>query len=256
MSSIILKNVSLSYPLLGAYSRSLKQSMMSVLARGTSQITSQNNIIYVEALKNISFELARSDRLGLIGPNGSGKSTLLKIIAGIYPPSSGTIHTEGSISPLLGINVGMNPLATGYENIRFRSLLYGFDKKKIQKIIEDVEEFTQLGHFLAMPVKTYSSGMSVRLSFGIATAITPDILILDEVVGAGDAQFINKARQRLSQLIESSNILVLASHSEEIIKKFCNKILWLEQGSIVKFSEQNIDETLNEYKGSCLALSR
>ena len=177
-------------------------------------------------------------------------------MAGIYPPSKGTIHTNGSISPLLGINVGMNPLATGYENIKFRSLLYGFDKKKIEKIIQDVEEFTQLGHFLSMPVKTYSSGMSVRLSFGIATAITPDILIIDEVVGSGDAQFINKARERLSHLIEASNILVLASHSEEIIKKFCNKILWLGQGSIVKFSEHNIDETLSEYKQACLALSR
>jgi ABC-type polysaccharide/polyol phosphate transport system ATPase subunit len=248
MSFIRLKNVSLSYPLLGSYSRSLKQSMMEVLVKRPPYITEQNKIIHVEALKNINFELTRGDRLGLIGPNGAGKSTLLKVLAGIYPPSTGSIEIKGKISPLMGINVGMNPLATGYENIKFRCLLHGFDSKEIQKIIQDVEEFTQLGHFLSMPVRTYSSGMNVRLSFGIATAIVPDILIIDEVVGAGDAQFINKARQRLSQLIESSNILVLASHSEEIIKKFCNKLLWLEKGGIVKFSDQNIDQILSEYK--------
>lgn len=253
MSLIKLNNVSLRYPLLGVYTRSLKQSLVQKLCRDrTTPITEHEKITYIDALKEINFTLQSGDRLGLIGQNGAGKSTLLKVLAGIYPPTIGEIEVQGNISPLLGISVGMNSQATGYENIKFRCLLHGFDKKKIQNIIKDVEEFTELGHFLSMPVKTYSSGMNVRLSFGLATAITPDILIVDEVVGVGDARFIDKAKSRLTSLIESSNILVVASHSDEIIKKFCNKILWLEHGSIVKFSHHHVESVLTEYKEACV----
>lgn len=249
MSYIQLKNVSLSYPLLrGHYVRSIKQSVLHAFSKDS---LNHDRVTFINALKNINLELKRGDRLGLIGRNGAGKSTLLRVMAGIYPPTQGKVKVAGSISPLLGIHVGMNPLSSGYENIKFRCLLHGFDKKKIQKIIDDVEEFTELGRFLSMPVKTYSSGMSVRLSFGIATAIVPDILLVDEVVGVGDAQFIEKAQQRLNTLIESSNILVLASHSEDIIKKFCNKILWLEQGSIISLSQDKVDEALMSYHQSC-----
>lgn len=253
MSSVQLKNLSLRYPLLGTYTRSLKQSVLQNISRGRGPVSEHEKITYIDALKDISFELHRGDRLGLIGRNGAGKSTLLKVIAGIYPPSTGQITVHGNISPLLGIGMGMNPQATGYENIKLRCLLHGFDKKKTQQIIKDVEEFTELGHFLSMPIKTYSSGMSVRLSFGIATGITPDILVVDEVVGVGDAQFLQKAQARMHGLIESSNILVMASHSDDIIKQFCNKILWLDHGSIVKCSDQNVSEVLKEYKQSCLA---
>lgn len=252
MSSIQLQQVSLSYPLLGACTRSLKKAMLQQLSIGRGLVAEQDTIKMISALKEISFELRSGDRLGLIGRNGAGKSTLLKVLAGIYPPSQGKISVRGSVSPLLGINVGMNPLATGYENIKFRCLLYGFDKNKTQKIIKDIEDFTELGHFLSMPIKTYSSGMSVRLSFGLATAMTPDILIVDEVVGVGDAQFIQKAKARLNNLIEVSNILVLASHSNEIIKKFCNKILWLDQGRIVKFVHQDIHSVLSEYQNAAI----
>lgn len=251
MSAITLTDVSLRYPLLGAYTRSLKQSILKKLT-GRSAESELETISYIDALKKISFSLKSGDRLGLIGRNGAGKSSLLKTLAGIYHPTTGKIEVRGHVSPLLGISVGMHPLATGYENIRFRCLLHGFNKKKIQSIVKEVEDFTELGRFLAMPIKTYSSGMSVRLSFGLATAITPDILILDEVVGVGDAQFIDKAKARLTNLIESSNILVLASHSDELILKFCNKVLWLDQGSIVKFAHDNIQEVLGEYKGVCL----
>lgn len=251
MSFIKLDNVSLSYPVLGAYTRSLKQSILKKLCGGGGA-TEHDKINFVEALKNINLNLTSGDRLGLIGRNGAGKSTLLRLLAGVYAPTQGSVQTDGSISPLLGISVGMHPLATGYENIKFRCLLYGFDKKKTQAIIKDIEEFTELGAFLNMPIKTYSSGMSMRLSFGIATAIIPDILIVDEVVGVGDAQFLDKAKNRLNSLIESSNILVLASHSEEIIKKFCNKILWLDRGAIVQFAQQDVDGVLNQYHGSCL----
>lgn len=251
MSSIQLSDVSLRYPILGGFNRSLKQSMLQALSSGQSK-SNNDKMTFIDALKNINFELKSGDRLGLIGRNGAGKSTLLKVLARIYPPTAGNIQIQGNISPLLGIGVGMNPLATGYENIKFRCLLHGFNQKKIQQIFKEIEEFTELGRFLSMPVKTYSSGMSVRLSFSIATAIIPDILIMDEVVGVGDAQFIDKARARLTSLIESSNIMVLASHSDDLIKKFCNKILWIDQGSIVKFSHQDIDTVLNDYKNSCI----
>jgi ABC-type polysaccharide/polyol phosphate transport system ATPase subunit len=253
MSFIKLENVSLSYPILrGNYVRSIKQSVVMALSGKHSFANGLEPVTVIDALKNINFELKSGDRLGLIGRNGAGKSTLLRVLAGIYPPTQGNLEASGTISPLLGISVGMNPMSTGYENIRFRCLLHGFDKKKIQNIIREVEDFTELGHFLSMPVKTYSSGMNVRLSFGIATAITPDILLIDEVVGVGDAQFIEKAQKRLNNLIESSNILVLASHSEDIIKKFCNKILWLEQGSVVHFCQDKIDEVLMSYHRSCI----
>ncbi|MBS0350110.1 MAG: ABC transporter ATP-binding protein [Proteobacteria bacterium] len=248
-SLIQLQDIALRYPLLGIHNRSLKQILLPRFGRNAAQVPEKIN--FIDALKGISFELTRGDRLGLIGRNGAGKSTLLKLLAGIYSPSQGNICVRGNVSPLLGISVGMNPQATGYENIKFRCLLHGFDRFKIEKIYREVEEFTELGRFLAMPVKTYSSGMNVRLSFAIATAITPDILVVDEVVGVGDVQFIEKAKARLTDLIESSNILVLASHSDEIVKKFCNKLLWLERGSIVKFSDKNLDATLEEYKQSC-----
>jgi len=251
MSLVKLENVSLKYPLLGAYTRSLKQSMVRAFSQNRQLLSEHDKITYINALKGIDFELKSGDRLGLIGRNGAGKSTLLKVLAGIYPPSTGSIEVVGNVSPLLGISVGMNSLATGYENIKFRCLLHGFDKKKTQQIIKEVEDFTELGHFLSMPIKTYSSGMSVRLSFGIATAITPDILIVDEVVGVGDAHFMDKAKARLTHLIESSNIMVVASHSDEIIKRFCNKILWLDQGVIVKFTHHDIDAILHEYKQTC-----
>jgi homopolymeric O-antigen transport system ATP-binding protein len=250
MSLIKLDNVSLSYPVLGAYTRSLKQSLLKKFCGG--ETTEHDKINFVEALKNINLNLKSGDRLGLIGRNGAGKSTLLKMLAGIYAPTQGSIQVNGNISPLLGISVGMHHLATGYENIKFRCLLYGFDKKKTQAIIKDIEAFTELGTFLNMPIKTYSSGMSMRLSFGIATAMIPDILIVDEVVGVGDAQFLEKAKSRLNSLIESSNILVLASHSDDIIKKFCNKILWLDHGTIVKFAHNDVSGVLSEYHESCL----
>lgn len=253
MSLITLRNVSLRYPLLGAYTRSLKQSMLQVLQRGQNRANEHETIAYIDALKAVSFELKSGDRLGLVGCNGAGKSTLLKVLAGIYIPSGGQLEIHGSVSPLLGINIGLNPQATGYENIKFRCLLHGFDKKKTQEVTRKVEEFTELGQFLTMPVKTYSSGMTLRLSFAIATEITPDILVADEVVGVGDAQFMEKARKRLSSLIEAANIFVVASHSDEIIKKFCNKVLWLDQGVIVKLSE-DVEATLAKYKETTIPI--
>ncbi len=244
MSVISLKDVHLKYPLLGGYARSLKTSFLQLLYKRSAREIEQ--IKYIEALKGINLELRDGDRLGLIGNNGAGKSTLLKVMAGIYFPSQGKVHVEGSLSSLLGLNVGMNPHTTGYENIELKCLLHGCDRKKIKEIILDIEEFTELGKFLPMPAKTYSSGMNLRLAFGLATAVAPEILLIDEVVGVGDARFLEKAQNRLNKLILDSKILVLSSHSNEIIKKFCNKVLWLENGKIL-YVGGNVEETLQTY---------
>lgn len=244
MSTISLKNVHLKYPLLGGYSRSFKTSVLQLLYKKSAREVKK--IKYIEALNGINLELREGDRLGLIGNNGAGKSTLLKVMSQIYFPSQGKIHIDGSISSLLGIHVGMNPHTTGYENIELRCLLHGYDLKKIKEIVLDIEKFTELGNFLSMPTKTYSSGMNLRLAFGLATAIVPEILLIDEVVGVGDARFLEKAQNRLNKLILESKILVLSSHSNEIIKKFCNKVLWLENGNI-RYIGSNVEETLEIY---------
>jgi ABC-type polysaccharide/polyol phosphate transport system ATPase subunit len=193
--------------------------------------------MHVDALTQISLHLQSGDRLGLIGHNGAGKSTLLRILAGIYEPSVGKVNINGSIGAMLDITLGMDPEATGYENIRIRGMILGLSKSEIEQIIPDIEEFTEMGSFLSMPVKTYSSGMTVRLAFAISTAIAPDILLMDEAIGAGDAHFMEKAQKRLENFVHQSEILVLASHSNAAIRQFCNKALWLEHGRVHMFDD-------------------
>lgn len=240
MSEINLQNVYLSYPVFGGSSRSLKQDVLNkVLLKNT------NRIVSVDALKDVSFNLKDGDYVGLIGHNGAGKSTLLKLLSGIYEPTFGTVEIKGTISSILGNSVGMQPELSGYENIKFSSLINNISKEEMDDIINDIEEFTELKEFLTIPVKRYSSGMMARLAFAISTAIQPDILLLDEVVGAGDVTFIKKARARMNQLVSKANILIFASHSNELIKKFCNKVIWLDKGQIKKFGP--VEETLELY---------
>jgi ABC-type polysaccharide/polyol phosphate transport system ATPase subunit len=189
--------------------------------------------------------LTKGDKLGLIGHNGAGKSSLLRIMAGIYQPQKGEITVKGKISSLLDLNVGMQMEANGYENIRVRSLILGISKDETKKCIADIQQFSELGDFMSIPVKTYSSGMLMRLAFGMSTSFIPDILLIDEVIGAGDANFIKKAQTRLESFIAKSNILVLSSHSTEIIQRFCNKVLWLEHGAVRMFGAA--DDVLSAY---------
>ncbi len=250
MSKIIATNLSLKFPIYGANTRSLKRSIINIATGKSRKIEDQSNTIkFINALTDIGFELRDGDRLGLIGHNGAGKSTLLKVLSGIYIQSSGTLKIEGSVSSLLSPTVGMQPDATGYENIKIRSLMMEWDKKKTQEIVEDIEEFTDLSDFLKLQVKTYSSGMHLRLAFAMATAISPDILLIDEVIGAGDAQFLQKAHKRMNDLINSSNILILASHSNDIIQKFCNKVMWLDHGKIKAYGETK--EIIASYESAC-----
>lgn len=243
-SHVLLEDVSISYPIFDVKSRSLKANFVRLTTGG--KISSNAKSVTVDALNAINIELVHGDRLALIGHNGAGKSTLLKTIAGIYEPTHGQISTSGSIASLLDINLGMNPESSGRENIYSRGMLLGMSRKEIDAISEDIIAFTELADFIDLPVRTYSSGMSVRLAFAISTAVKPDILLLDEVIGAGDSSFMEKARKRITDLIESVGILVFSSHSEQDVRDFCNRGIVLDAGNIVFTG--SVDEAFEYYK--------
>ena len=232
-TKIILDNVSLTYPVYGSNGRSFKRSLINITTGG--RLNKEANHVVVEALRHVSFTLQSGDRVGLLGHNGAGKTTLLRVLAQIYEPTHGKMITQGRISSLFDIELGMDPESTGYENIITRGLLLGLSKQKMRELTPEIEQFTEMGDFLAMPIKTYSAGMKVRLAFGIVTAAAPDILLMDEIIGAGDSRFMEKAQDRLEAFIHRSEILVMASHSNKAIRKFCNKLLWLEHGEVKAF---------------------
>lgn len=243
MSSITLKNVSLSYPTYAVKSRSIKSVALDALVGG--RLKKEKKSVYVDAINNMSLSLKDGDRLGIIGHNGAGKSTLLKMLAGVYIPQSGTVDVQGDVSALLDVNLGMQPDLSGYDNIKLRAKLMNYPADRYAELVADIEEFTEMGDYLQFPVKTYSSGMLLRLSFGLSTAIAPDILLIDEVIGAGDNHFIEKAKARLAQFIHQSKILVLSSHSMDIVKEFCTRVIWMSKGQVVFFGET--DECIDRY---------
>jgi ABC-2 type transport system ATP-binding protein len=235
MNSITLKDVCVEFPIYHMNARSLKKQFLRSLMTGGKVSKTQENVLNVRALDNFSLHLEHGDRVGLIGPNGAGKSTLLRVLAGIYEPTHGLLQVEGKVSPLLDVSVGMNTEATGYENIMIQGALLGLTRKQMQENLKDIVEFTGLGDYLCLPVHTYSSGMRLRLAFAVATSIVPEILVMDEVIGVGDSAFFKKAKERMDRLIEQSAIVVLASHSTDILKKMCNKVLFLKSGKIEYF---------------------
>lgn len=186
--------------------------------------------IYVQSLRDISFSIKGGERVGLIGTNGAGKTTLLRTMSGIYEPVSGHLRIKGHISSLLDPSVGMNPELTGRENIRLRCYIDGVPRKQMNEIEEKVIEFSELGPYIDLPVKTYSSGMNLRLGFGLITAIDPQILLMDEWFMTGDEGFMLKATHRLENIVKKSQILIISTHSPQILIKWCNRIIWLEQG--------------------------
>ena len=233
MARIELRDATVEYPIYNAGSMSLRNRLVSV---GTGGTISRNvgNIVTVTALDSVSFILNDGDRVGLIGHNGAGKSTLLRTMAGIYSPSSGSVFVDGKISTIFQLDAGLDRELSGYENIIRMAMFLGASRSQAQQLIPEIEDFTELGNFLAVPVHTYSAGMLTRLTFGIATAMQPNILLIDEVLGAGDMEFQNKARLRLHSLIENSSIFVLASHSSEMIKLYCNRTLFFEHGRLIR----------------------
>jgi ABC-2 type transport system ATP-binding protein len=235
MASIALDRVSVQFPLYQGSSRSLKKTLLA-MARPRS-LTRDHNRVVVQALDGVSLSIAHGERVGLVGHNGAGKTTLLRVLAGVYEPTSGTVAVEGQVSALLDINLGLNPDATGYENIRLRGLYLGLRPAEIRPLLPEVAEFTELAEFLHMPVRTYSAGMSARLAFAVATAIKPEILLMDEWLLAGDAQFLEKAHRRINAFVHQSCILVLASHALDVVARWCTKVAWLDSGRLVMFGD-------------------
>lgn len=202
----------------------------------------------VTALRDVSLRVERGERLGIIGANGAGKTTLLKTISGIYPPTAGRVRIDGDLACLFELATGFEMEASGWENIRTRGLLVGLTRAEIRERTGEIAEFTGLGKALDRPVKTYSAGMFVRLAFAVSTAISPDVLLLDEIIGAGDMQFQEKARRRLDQLIARASILVLVSHEMNAIRRLCSRALWLEEGAIR--ADGAVDDVVAAYESS------
>lgn len=239
---ILLNNVDLHYSSVAFKERSLK----SLLAGMLSLNQSRHEIHDVHALKNITAEIRAGERVGLLGHNGAGKSTFLKMLAGLYPISGGTRLVEGTVRSLFDLSLGFEPDASGRENILYRGLLLGLHPKFMRRIEEEIVAFADLGEFIDYPIKTYSAGMQVRLAFAISTAVGGDVLLLDEVIGAGDANFMAKAKQRIRSLIEQSEILILASHDLSALSTLCERGMVFHHGELVY--DGNIAESVDEYK--------
>ncbi|MEW6643536.1 MAG: ABC transporter ATP-binding protein [Pseudomonadota bacterium] len=233
MAHISISNLTVEFAIFGASSRSLKNSIIAQ-ATGGKVMSGARDVVVVRAIDGLDLEIRDGDRIGLTGHNGSGKSTLLRVLSGIYKPTAGRIEIEGRVGTLLDPSAGMDMESTGYENIYLRGQLLGMSTREIKSKLDDIADFTELGDFLALPMKTYSAGMAARLAFAISTAPETDILLVDEGIGAGDADFQKKAEQRIERLFEKTSIVLLASHSEELLDRFCNRRIRMEHGQLVE----------------------
>ena len=242
--SIATKDACVDFPIFDAKSRSLKKTVMGVVG---GHIASEAKVPIIEALKNVSLHLEHGSRVGLVGHNGAGKSTLLRLLSGIYEPTRGTAEIRGRVAPVFDLGVGMDPEISGLENIVIRGLFLGMTRKQMEQRVDDIADFTELGDILRMPLRTYSTGMRVRLALGVVTSIDPEILLLDEGIGAVDAAFLEKSKRRLSELVERSGLLVFASHSDEFLRELCDTAIWMEHGQVKQQGE--LEEVLRAYKG-------
>jgi ABC-type polysaccharide/polyol phosphate transport system ATPase subunit len=244
MSSIALNHVGVEFPIYDLKGRSLRKELMRI---GTGGLIASDDYgrVTVNALSDITLEIRSGDRLALLGHNGSGKSTLLRVMAGIYEPVRGTVDIAGDVAPMFDAMIGMDADSTGIENIRLRGLYLDLKPSEIEERIEDIVQFSELGNFLHMPIRTYSTGMIIRLAFAILTSTRPSILLMDEVIGAGDAAFIQKAQARLKRFLSEVGIIVVASHSVELLRTMCNRGVVLQHGAM-HFSG-SIDDAIDSY---------
>jgi len=227
--AIQVKDCVLRYPI-GAHVRgSLKSAVMGLVGHRERAPTAE----YVDALRGINIEIQQGERVALIGHNGSGKSTLLRAMAGVYPLASGGIRVSGRIGTLLELGVGFEDEATGRENIYFRGMAMGYSRRLLAKHEREIVEFCGLGDFIDLPVRTYSAGMYVRLAFAISTQFSPEVLLVDEVFGAGDAVFHDRAVQRMMRIVKDAGIFVIATHDHSLVSRVCSRAIWLSQGRIV-----------------------
>jgi len=231
VARIDLNDVSVHFPVYNAGGRSLRSRLLDI-ATGGKINTDRNGRVVVCALENIDLQLRDGDRLGVVGHNGAGKSTLLRLLSGVYWPSGGSVDISGSVGSLIDISLGMDREATGRENIFIRGSLLGMSTSAIRRHFGEIIEFSGLCDFIDMPLRTYSAGMQLRLAFAVSTLLRPDILLMDEWLSVGDEGFREKARDRLDSMLGGARVLVLATHSRDMLLKVCNKALWLEHGRV------------------------
>ena len=243
--SITTRDACVDFPIFDAKSRSLKKTVMGLVG---GNIASGSKVPIIEALRDVNVQLDHGARVGLVGHNGAGKSTLLRLLSGIYEPTRGSAVINGRVAPVFDLGVGMDPEVSGLENIIVRGLFLGMTRKQMEARVDDIADFTELGDFLRMPLRTYSTGMRVRLALGVVTSIDPEILLFDEGIGAVDAAFLEKARGRLQELVQRAGLLVFASHSDEFLRDLCDTALWMEHGQVKM--QGDIEDVLRAYKGA------
>lgn len=245
MASISVRDLSIYFPIIGADSQSLKRYLKQVAIGGTLARKERSKQTSLVALRDVNMTLRPGDRLGLIGANGSGKTTLLRCLAGAYAPDKGVVEVSGRIASLLDLSMGIDPSATGLENIRLRGLVAGLSPREISAKTDEIAEFSGLGPFLAMPIKAYSSGMQARLAFATATSVEAEVLLMDEWIAVGDAEFRRQAQERLTSLVEQAHILVIASHDPNLIRSICNKVMRMDHGQASEIvSVDDMDELM------------
>jgi lipopolysaccharide transport system ATP-binding protein len=231
---VSVKGVELDYPLYSVSARSIR-SVAALAIGGTLMRNRSDTELYVRALHGVSFDLESGDRLAIMGANGSGKSTLLRVLAGIYEPTHGQIKISGKITSLLEIGAGLDPEATGARNVRLLASLRGYSPWRMTSKVDEIIDFSGLGHFASMPVKSYSSGMVARLLFAVATSFEHDVLLLEEWLSAGDESFVRQATDRMLGVAERSRVIVTATHSMALAEQLCNKVLYLDHGQPIFF---------------------
>ena len=243
--SIDVTHAWVEFPIFDAKSRSLKHTVLDNAGGAIGRNTS--NVVVIEALRDITLSLSVGDRVGLVGHNGAGKSTLLRLLSSIYEPTRGSARVRGGVAPIFDLGVGMDPEMSGYENIIIRGLFLGESRKTMLSKVDEIAAFTELGDYLSMPLRTYSTGMRVRLALGVITSIDPEILLLDEAIGSVDTEFLRKAVTRLQKLVERSGILVFASHSNEFLARLCKTAIWIDHGQIRM--NGGVEDVIRAYEG-------
>ncbi|SED42337.1 ABC-2 type transport system ATP-binding protein [Rhizobiales bacterium GAS191] len=242
MAHIKLTDVGVEFPIHNANSRSLQLQVFSALG---GKLARHSHAVFVRALNGVNLDIEEGDRIGIVGHNGAGKTTLLRVLAGVYEPTQGALSVDGRLSSFTDITLGMDPEATGLDNIIFRCVFMGLTFTEARRLSPSIEEFSELGEFLRLPVRTYSTGMFLRLAFAISTSIEPEIVVMDEMIGAGDARFLEKAKARLADLLTRVKILVVATHDSSLMASLCNKIVWLDHGEVRKIGP--FDEVYPDY---------
>jgi lipopolysaccharide transport system ATP-binding protein len=231
MAKVDFQNVSVDLPVFNARGRSITRKFVQVATGGRLDSDGHGRVV-VRALESVSFTINDGERVGLIGHNGAGKSTLLRALSGVFAPSEGVANVDGATGSLIDIGLGINPEATGRENVYIRGALLGLSKATISENIQEIIEFSELGNFIDMPVRTYSAGMHLRLAFAVSTVVRPDVLLMDEWLSVGDEAFRQKAEYRLTEVVNATKILVIATHSRELIDSICTRVIWLEHGKV------------------------